>query len=143
MQLSMFEWASENGFHCEVDAIGNIAVVIPGRKGNETVDITNPANIGDIVMLHHHLDRVSVAKEGSGKHPNTEIVEVDTTTKEGSNDIWVHAKNDVTTLGADNGAGGAVMWQMAEYFAKSEKHHPTIILLATVGEEGETDGAQH
>ncbi len=103
------------------DEVGNVVVVQPASKGMEKA----PG-----VVLQGHMDMVGVAADGVkhdfAKDPIKCVVDGD----------FVRACG--TTLGADNGIGGAVMLAIME---EKDFPHPEIEHFFTVNEEAGMDGA--
>src|SRR5260221_5159102 len=136
---AILAWAERNEFHAEKDETGNVATVIPG-------DSSLP-----IVVMQFHQDMVAVAKPNSPTHPEkdgvlAELIEGHTRDlgpKEVFNDeLWLQAKDGLTSTGEDNGAGGSVSMQVAKTIAEQQEPHGTIVVLATVGEEKDFRGAK-
>lgn len=113
--------ASALGFSHRQDDVGNVLVTVPASSGRES---------SPIIVLQGHLDMVPVAAPGVvhdfEKDPIIPYVDGD----------FVRAKG--TTLGADNGIGGALMLAIME--DRSLTHGP-MELLFTINEESGMDGA--
>ena len=113
--------AAKLGYATRRDDVGNLVVEIPATAGHEKA----PG-----VVLQGHLDMVPVAAPGVKhdflKDPIQPYIDGD----------YVRAKG--TTLGADNGIGGAMMLGVME--DKDVAHGP-LELLFTVNEEAGMDGA--
>ncbi len=117
----VIEEAEKLGFAVRRDEVGNVLVTVPATPGHEHAPI---------VVLQGHLDMVPVAAPGVThdftKDPIQPYIDGD----------FVRARG--TTLGADNGIGGAIMLGIME--DKSLEHGP-LELLFTVNEESGMDGA--
>jgi len=114
--------AKRLGFAYRRDEIGNVLVVKPATPGHESAPV---------LVLQGHMDMVPVAAPGVvhdfEKDPIIPYID----------GHLVKAKG--TTLGADNGIGGALMLALMEdTFA-----HGTLEFLFTVNEESGMDGAHN
>lgn len=118
----MMNWAKENNIECTKDKIGNLIFRKPATKGMEN---RVP------VILQAHVDMVPQAN-ASTKHD----FEKDPILPRVCEDGWVRATG--TTLGADNGIGGAAA--MAVLASKDVAHGPLEVLL-TIDEETGMTGA--
>ncbi|MCQ2280366.1 MAG: aminoacyl-histidine dipeptidase [Bacteroidales bacterium] len=118
----MMNWAKENNIGCTKDKIGNLIFRKPATKGMEN---RVP------VILQAHVDMVPQAN-ASTKHDFTK----DPIKPRVCEDGWVRATG--TTLGADNGIGGAAA--MAVLASKDIAHGPLEVLL-TIDEETGMTGA--
>ncbi|MBZ0199600.1 MAG: aminoacyl-histidine dipeptidase [Ignavibacteriaceae bacterium] len=114
--------AKKNKLKYKVDSFGNIVVSKPATKGKENLKA---------VVLQGHLDMVaeknSDVKHNFDKDPIQAYADGD----------WVKAKG--TTLGSDNGIGGAAALAVLE--AKNIEHGP-LEALFTLDEETGLFGAQ-
>jgi dipeptidase D len=112
--------AERNGLSHREDATGNLVVEKPASSGREGAPV---------VVLQGHLDMVTEKNSGTVhdflRDPITPLRDGD----------WVKATG--TTLGADNGIGGAAMLAVLE--AKDLDHGP-LELLFTVDEETGLNG---
>jgi dipeptidase D len=112
--------AAKLGLATRRDDVGNVVVVQPASAGAENA----PG-----LVLQGHMDMVGVAAKGVThdftKDPICCLIDGD----------FVKAKG--TTLGADNGIGGAIMLALWE----EEFPHPEIEHFFTVNEESGMDGA--
>lgn len=114
-------WAEAQSFKVRTDAVGNLVVVKPGQgRGVES----SP------VALQAHLDMVAEKNLGVPHHFLQDPIR---TVRDGE---WLRA--DQTTLGADNGAGVALMLAILE---DTEIDHPPLECLFTVDEETGLTGA--
>jgi dipeptidase D len=113
--------AAKLGFESRRDDVGNVLVSVPASPGREN---------SPIVVLQGHLDMVPVAAPGVvhdfEKDPIVPYVDGN----------YVRAKG--TTLGADNGIGGAMMLAVME---ETGFDHGPLELLFTINEESGMDGA--
>ncbi len=109
------------GFATRRDETGNVVVVQPASKGMEKAPT---------VVIQGHMDMVGVAADGVKhdflKDPIKCRIDGD------------FVKATGTTLGADNGIGGAVMLALME---EKDFPHPEIEHFFTVNEEAGMDGA--
>jgi dipeptidase D len=112
-------WASDHGFACERDEVGNVLMRVPAKGSS-----------GGPVVIQGHMDMVCEKTPGSSHDFARDAVPV---IRDGD---WVHA-ND-TTLGADNGIAIA----MALAVAAGDGPHPELEILITVDEETGLTGAQ-
>lgn len=118
----MMNWAKEHDIECTKDKIGNLIFRKPATKGMEN---RVP------VILQAHVDMVPQAN-ASTKHN----FETDPIKPRVCEDGWVRATG--TTLGADNGIGGAAA--LAVLASKDVAHGPLEVLL-TIDEETGMTGA--
>ncbi|MBN1296543.1 aminoacyl-histidine dipeptidase [bacterium] len=117
----IIERAKRYGYATRRDQVGNVIVEIPGTPGLESKPI---------VVLQGHMDMVPVAAPGVthdfSKDPIRPRIDGE------------YVKATGTTLGADNGIGGALMLGIMD--DSSVKHGP-LELFFTVNEESGMDGA--
>ncbi|MBQ7736152.1 MAG: aminoacyl-histidine dipeptidase [Bacteroidales bacterium] len=118
----MMNWAKDHNIECKKDKTGNLIFSKPATKGMED---RMP------VILQAHVDMVPQAN-ASKKHDFTK----DPIEPRVCEDGWVRANG--TTLGADDGIGGAAA--LAVLAAKNVAHGPLEVLL-TVDEETGMTGA--
>lgn len=117
----IIQCAGKHGYKTRRDDTGNLIVEVPGTSGLEKAPV---------VVLQGHMDMVPVAAPG---------VEHDFTKdpiKPRIEDGFVKATG--TTLGADNGIGGAMMLGIMD---DKEAEHGPLELFFTVNEEAGMDGA--
>ena len=116
------EFAKKNNLEYAVDGFGNVLVKKPATKGKENLKT---------VVMQGHLDMVpeknSDVKHDFDKDPIQCYADGD----------WVRAKG--TTLGADNGIGGAAALAVLE---SNDVEHGPIEVLFTLDEETGLNGAQ-
>jgi len=117
----ILDLAGKLGLATRRDEIGNVVVVQPATPGHESAPT---------LVLQGHMDMVGVAADGVEhdfmKDPIRPLIEGDFVTADG------------TTLGADNGIGGAIMLAIME---DPDIVHPEIEHFFTVNEEAGMDGA--
>jgi len=117
----IMERAALQGYKSRRDDVGNVIVDIPGTKGLEDKAL---------VVLQGHMDMVPVAAPGVEhdftKDPIVPRIDGD------------FVKATGTTLGADNGIGGAMMLAVMD---ESDVEHGPLELFFTVNEEAGMDGA--
>ncbi|MGE5479329.1 MAG: aminoacyl-histidine dipeptidase [Chloroflexota bacterium] len=118
----MVNWAKEQGFESQRDALGNVVVRKPASHGYEN---RTP------VAIQGHLDMVAE------KNSDVEFDFDNDPIQPYIDGDWIKARG--TTLGADNGIGIAM--GMAAMTAEGVKH-PPIELLCTLDEETGLTGAQ-
>lgn len=113
--------AEKRGYTTRRDEIGNVIVDVPGTGGLETKPV---------IVLQGHMDMVPVAAPGVDhdftKDPIVPRIDGD------------FVKATGTTLGADNGIGGAMMLAVMDDDAIA---HGPLELFFTVNEEAGMDGA--
>lgn len=113
-------FANELGLDVKRDAVGNVLVTKPAVPGHESAPT---------VVLQGHLDMVGVAAPGVKhdfhKDPIKCRIDGD------------YVKAEGTTLGADNGIGGAIMLALME----ENFTHGELEFFFTVNEESGMDGA--
>jgi dipeptidase D len=116
-QMSAFvaEFGKKLGLPTEVDSVGNVLIRKPASKGMEN---------RKSVVLQGHLDMVMVPQTHTGAIET--YIDGD----------WVYARN--TTLGADNGIGGAAAMTILE---SKDIVHPALEALFTIDEETGMTGA--
>ncbi len=115
------KWAQGQGLKTRTDAAGNLLVIKPGRGcGAQSAS----------VALQAHLDMVAEKNLGV---PHNFLQDPIRTVRDGD---WLRA--DQTTLGADNGAGVALMLTVLE---DQEIEHPPLECLFTIDEETGLTGA--
>jgi len=125
--------ALDNGLTPEVDRIGNVLVRIPATPGKEN---------SPIIVLEAHMDMVPQCNADVNhdfvKDPiKTHIV------KKGENAEYPDAElmmAEGTTLGADNGIGGASMLAL---MSEKDVEHGPLECLFTVDEETGMDGVNN
>lgn len=116
------KWADEHHIEWEQDATGNMIFRAPATPGMEN---RTP------VILQGHMDMVPQANSDKKHDFTTDPIETLITA-----DGWVTANG--TTLGADNGIGGAAA--LAVLLDKTVEHGPIEVLL-TIDEETGMTGA--
>ncbi|MBN1879471.1 aminoacyl-histidine dipeptidase [bacterium] len=113
--------AARHGYTTRKDKVGNVVVDVPATKGYEK---------SPIIVLQGHMDMVPVAAPGIVhdflKDPIKVRIDGD------------FVKATGTTLGADNGIGGALMLGIMD---DPNSEHGPIELFFTVNEESGMDGA--
>lgn len=115
------DWAQGRGLRVRTDAVGNLVVSKPGQgRGRES----------PTVALQAHLDMVAEKNLGVSHQFTQDPIR---TIREGD---WLRA--DQTTLGADDGAGVALMLAILE---DGDIDHPPLECLFTVDEETGLTGA--
>ncbi|OGL43567.1 MAG: hypothetical protein A2161_21460 [Candidatus Schekmanbacteria bacterium RBG_13_48_7] len=112
--------AKRLGLAVKRDDVGNVCVTKPAAKGHESAQT---------VILQGHLDMVGVAAPGVKHDFTKDPIKCKIDGK--------LVKAEGTTLGADNGIGGAIMLALMEEDFK----HGEIEFLFTVNEEAGMDGA--
>ncbi len=113
-------FAKERGLWFHQDPLGNVIVKKPGAKGYGS----------EPVMLQAHLDMVCEKEPGSDFDFLNDSIRLIT------EDGWVKAQS--TTLGADDGAGAALMLAVLD---NDEIKHPPLECVFTVQEEDGMGGA--
>ncbi|MEW6074222.1 MAG: aminoacyl-histidine dipeptidase [Planctomycetota bacterium] len=116
------DWAREQGFAVQADAVKNTLVKVPGSPGYET---------RPIVVLQGHMDMVCEKTPDSPHDFTRDPIRL---VYDGE---WLRA--DRTTLGADNGIALAMAMVVATDRANP---HPPLELLFTVDEETGLTGAR-
>lgn len=116
-------FAKDRGLWFDQDPLGNVIIKKNGTKGLEQ---------SESVMLQAHLDMVCEKVPGSSFDFSTEAIKLFT------ENGWVTAQG--TTLGADDGAGVALMLAILDH---QELKHPPLECVFTVQEEDGMGGALH
>ena len=117
----LLAWAKEQGFAPTRDKTGNVLFDVPATSGYEKSPLT---------VLQGYMDMVAVS-ENAAFDPLTDPIRP---VRAGDT-----LKGDGTSLGADNGAGLALI--MA-YVASGEAHGPLRVIV-TVDEEGSLSGVKN
>ncbi|MHC4597509.1 MAG: aminoacyl-histidine dipeptidase [Planctomycetota bacterium] len=121
LALYVVEEAKRLGLEAKRDEVGNVLVTQPASSGREEAPT---------IVLQGHLDMVGVCAEGCehdfDNDPIRPVIDED----------FVRAVG--TTLGADNGIGGAMMLAL---MTEKDFDHPEIEHLFTMNEEAGMDGA--
>lgn len=124
--------AQSKGLFTKVDAAGNLLVRVPG---------TGSGSSKPVLALEAHMDMVnqadkSLLKNLGLKDPDEFMhkVGVKLVVENG----WVHSLSHQSTIGADDGAGVAMM---VRYIKDSSIPHPPLELIFTVHEEDGVGGA--
>lgn len=125
-------WAEKQGFGYEEDTYGNAACVIPATLGFEQV----PA-----IALQFHMDIVPAKESDSKTDPAIDGVKP-VLIEDKAKKQWIRSA-DTTSLGADDGTGAAVIWQVAKDMKQSASPHGPLVVLATREEEIGLDGARN
>lgn len=115
----LMQWARDHGLDPRQDEVGNVIFDAPATQGHEDFPL---------VVLQGHMDMVAVSDDPSFDPENTPITPV----RDG--DLLTA---DGTSLGADDGAGLAIM---LHYVASNAQHGPLRIIV-TVNEEDTSIGA--
>lgn len=142
---NMQNWTQKMGMEFEKDDRGNAVGILRGDPKK-------------VIVLQGHGDIVADAVEGSPINPHVDsiipehiegrlrdLVDKETYDEE----LWLQAQNALTSLGADNGAGGAIIRATVERLKvlKEKSPHPeefpTIIVLQTVEEEAHLGGVKN
>ncbi len=138
-------WAKKMNMIFDKDERGNVAAILPGDPEK-------------IIVLQHHLDIVADRVVNSPVDPREDSIipqhiegqERDIADREVADDkLWLQAENAQTTLGADNGAGGAIIRATVERIKQQKEASdnpeifPTIIVLGTVEEEAHFGGVKN
>lgn len=118
----MMEWAKANNIECKQDATGNLIFRKPATKGMEN---RVP------VILQAHVDMVPQANASTKHNFLTDPIKPRV-----CEDGWVRATG--TTLGADNGIGGAAALAV---LASDDVAHGPLEVLLTIDEETGMTGA--
>jgi len=112
------DFAEKRNLECDVDEAGNVFIRVPATSGYEDY----PS-----YLLQAHMDMVTVKEDGVefdfSKDALNLAVDGDKLYAQG------------TTLGADNGAGLAVMLALGDTLTEEQIPHPPLELLFTVEEE--------
>lgn len=116
-------FAKDRGLWFDQDPLGNVIIK---KNGVEGLEQSEP------VMLQAHLDMVCEKEPGSTFDFSTEAIKL--VTENG----WVKAQG--TTLGADDGAGVALMLAILDHQALK---HPPLECVFTAQEEDGMGGALH
>lgn len=117
----LVNWANERNIKCEMDAYGNVIMEKPASCGCENA----PG-----VILQSHMDMVCVAESGKKYNPIEDGVKI--IRGEG------FLKADGTSLGADDGAGVAIILYI---LSDNSLKHPALRAIFTVEEETSMKGA--
>ena len=112
------DWAEKQGYRVRRDAVNNITFDVPATPGYEGLPLT---------ALQGHMDMVCVAAEGVAFNPLVDPIHVVRDDKAGT------LKAVGTSLGADDGAGVAIIMAIAQGHMK---HGPLRILITTDEEDG-------
>ncbi|HPQ40892.1 MAG TPA: beta-Ala-His dipeptidase, partial [bacterium] len=117
----IIQCAEKHGYATRRDATGNLIVEVPATPGFETAPI---------IVLQGHMDMVPVAAPGVQHDFTKDPI------KPRIDGGFVKATG--TTLGADNGIGGAMMLGIMD---ETDAQHGPLELFFTVNEEAGMDGA--
>lgn len=123
MAAYVCSWAAGRKFEVVRDAVGNVCVRVPARPGGESAPT---------VVLQSHLDIVCERDSGCPYDAAEGRIHV---VRDGD---WLRAEG--TTLGADNGIGGAAMMHLAEL---DDLRRGPLELLFTLDEERGLVGARN
>ncbi len=119
----LVDWAKAHNLKCEMDAYGNVIMEKAASAGYEK---------HERVILQSHMDMVCVADSDKEYDPKTDSIEI---YRDGD-----FLKANGTSLGADDGAGVAMML----YILSDETlRHPAIRAIFTVEEETSMKGAEN
>lgn len=113
--------AAKHGLEFTQDAVGNLVVRKPARKGRENAPMT---------LLQGHLDMVCEKNEGTVFNFDTDAIRI---VRDGD---WLKA--DGTTLGSDNGIGVAAALAVLE---SDDIQHGPLEFVFTIDEETGLTGA--
>lgn len=119
----LVNWAKEHDIKCEMDSYGNVIMEKGASSGYES----EPC-----VVLQSHMDMVCVADSDKEYNPLTDPVKV---YRDGE-----FLKAEGTSLGADDGAGVAMMLYI---LSDNTLKHPYIRAIFTVEEETSMKGAEN
>ena len=117
------EKAEAEGFEWETDGVGNLCIFVPGSPGHAE----DPS-----VVLQGHMDMICAKNKGSEVDPAKDPLKLE------KNEDFLTAVG--TSLGADNGIGAAMAWEIA---LDPEAVHPPLEILLTVDEEDGMSGAEN
>ena len=116
------KWAEEQGFEVAQDGLYNLKIEVPATEGFEK---------RPLCILQGHMDMVVAIEDGKDFNKKKDTVTV--IHDEEANTLTA----DGTSLGADDGAGLAIMMAIAQ----GKMEHGPLRLLVTVCEEDGMDGA--
>ena len=116
-------WAETHGFHPRQNAAWDLVFDVPATPGLETLPL---------LALQAHLDMVCVARDGRPYDPLRDPIHPILDRAAGT------LKADGTTLGADDGAGVALIMSIAE----GQMPHGPLRVLFTADEETSMTGAR-
>lgn len=119
----LVNWAKERSIKCEMDAYGNVIMEKPASSGYENAPQ---------VILQSHMDMVCVAQSDKEYNPLADSVKI--IREEG------FLKADGTSLGADDGAGVAIILYI---LSDNSLKHPPLRAIFTVEEETSMKGASN
>ncbi len=119
----LVNWASERNIKCEKDLYGNVIMEKAASEGCENADT---------VILQSHMDMVCVAESGMDYDSKKDSICV---LRDGD-----YLRADGTSLGADDGAGVAMMLYI---LSDDTLKHPPIRAIFTVEEETSMKGAEN
>lgn len=117
MKTFLTDWAKRHNIECDVDAVGNVVMRVPGTPGHENAPT---------VILQGHQDMVAEKLPESKHDFMNDPIE---TVVDGE---WVRTNG--TTLGADNGMGCAAA--MAALIDPDLEHGPLEALFTVDEEQG-------
>ncbi len=119
----LLSWAKERNIFCEMDSYGNVIMEKKASEGYEDAPC---------VILQSHMDMVCVADSDKEYNPEIDSIEI---YRDGD---FLKAKG--TSLGADDGAGVAIMLYL---LSDEGLKHPKIRAIFTVEEETSMKGAEN
>lgn len=118
----LMKWAKEQGFEVAQDGLYNLKIEVPATEGFEK---------RPLCILQGHMDMVVAVEDGKDFNKKKDTVTV--VYDEEANTLTA----DGTSLGADDGAGLAIMMAIAQ----GKMEHGPLRLLITVCEEDGMGGA--
>lgn len=117
----LMNWAESLGLAVQQDDLWNLIIDVPATKGMENKPL---------VALQGHMDMVFAQASGSNLDPITTEIRI-------VNDGTYLTSDHMTSLGADDGIGLAIMMNIAE----GKMPHGPLRLIITTDEEDGMDGA--
>ena len=118
----LMDWATKEGFNPVQDKVNNVMFDVPATKGMEDKPLG---------ALQGHMDMVVAVADGKDFDPLNDPIVAIRDDKEGK------LTADGTSLGADDGAGVAIMMAVAQ----GKIAHGPLRMIITVDEEDGMDGA--
>ena len=115
-----FEWAKEKGYSPVKDKNMNVMFDVPATSGKEGLPL---------VSLQVHMDMVAVGEDGSEYDPLNDPIRVIRDDESGT------ITADGTSLGADDGAGAAMIMTLLE---SGDEHGPLRMIITSNEEDGMT-----